>query len=211
MARGLRYWAIKLTAKVAATPIIDLGDEDDPELVLLMLRYLNGSSYSDLRCSMSMPQTLDLGISLFALADQYDVSTLRADIVDWFSMDVRNLMCFEVVPYAFQRLLGPLLCSLPTHRCKMLLPSYALRTLRLYWKTRPFKIYSWMARYCTQHSQGHFSLKSEVGFNSSTLESVVLPKTWICRRCLLPKTTHWLAHDHSLHTAHIEYLESSGS
>lgn len=44
MARGLRYWAIKLTAKVAATPIIDLGDEDDPELVLLMLRYLNGSS-----------------------------------------------------------------------------------------------------------------------------------------------------------------------
>ena len=107
MARGLRYWAIKLTAKVAATPIIDLGDEDDPELVLLILRYLNGSSYSDLRCSMSMPQTLDLGISLFALADQYDVSTLRADIVDWFSMDVRNLMCFEVVPYAFQRLLGP--------------------------------------------------------------------------------------------------------
>lgn len=107
MARGLGYSAIKLTAKVAASPVIDLGDEDDPELVLLMLRYLNGSSYSDLRCSVSMPQTLDLGISLFALADQYDVTTLRADIVDWFSMDVRNLMCFEVVPYAFQRLLGP--------------------------------------------------------------------------------------------------------
>lgn len=107
MARGLGYWAIKLTAKVAASPIIDLGDEDDPELVLLMLRYLNGSSYSDLRCSVPMPQTLDLGISLFALADQYDVSTLRADIVDWFSMDVCNLMCFRVVPCAFQRLLGP--------------------------------------------------------------------------------------------------------
>ncbi|THV91660.1 hypothetical protein D6D26_08830 [Aureobasidium pullulans] len=78
---------------VTASPVIDLGDEDDPELVLLMLRYLDGSSYSDLRCSVSMPQILDL--------------TLRADIVDWFSMDVRNLMCFGVVPYAFQRLLGP--------------------------------------------------------------------------------------------------------
>lgn len=211
MARGLSYWAIKLTAKVASSPIIDLGDEDDPKLVLLMLRYLSGSSYSDLRCSMSMPQTLDLGISLFALADQYDVSTLRADIVDWFSMDVRNLMCFEVVPYAFQRLLGPSALFLADNRCKILLSSYALRTSRLYWKTRPFMIYSWMAHYCTQHSQGHFSLKSEVGFNSSRLESVVLLKNWICRRCLLPKTTHWLAHDHSLHIAHIEYLGSSGS
>ncbi|THY98305.1 hypothetical protein D6C92_02928 [Aureobasidium pullulans] len=109
LAAGSKYFerAFYGDFSVAASPVIDLGDEDDPELVLLMLRYLNGSSYSDLRCSMSMPQTLDLGISLFALADQYDVSTLRADIVDWFSMDVRNLMCFEVVPYAFQRLLGP--------------------------------------------------------------------------------------------------------
>ncbi|THZ86343.1 hypothetical protein D6C84_02558 [Aureobasidium pullulans] len=84
LAAGSKYFerAFYGDFPVAASPIIDLGDEDDPELVLLMLRYLNGSSYSDLRCSVPMPQTLDLGISLFALADQ-------------------------VVPCAFQRLLGP--------------------------------------------------------------------------------------------------------
>ncbi|TIA56741.1 hypothetical protein D6C76_10773, partial [Aureobasidium pullulans] len=66
---------------VSSSPIIDLGDDDDPRLLTWILQYIyrHGTLhnyFSNLKTSnprMSMEQLIDL----FELADKYDVEVLR--------------------------------------------------------------------------------------------------------------------------------------
>ncbi|CAD0112094.1 unnamed protein product [Aureobasidium uvarum] len=72
-----------------------------------MLRYLNGSSYKDLKLNVSIAQILDFDIGMFLLAHQYDIKCLRSRAINHFHKDAENLICFDTVARGIRRLLGP--------------------------------------------------------------------------------------------------------
>ncbi|CAD0088111.1 unnamed protein product, partial [Aureobasidium vineae] len=70
--------------QVASNPVIDLGDEDDPELLTSVIRYL----YCCGPIHDNVPNfSLDRLSEFYLIADKYDISKLRCEVAEFFHME----------------------------------------------------------------------------------------------------------------------------
>ncbi|THW09982.1 hypothetical protein D6D25_07674, partial [Aureobasidium pullulans] len=117
LARKSEYFYRAFTGQfpVASSNEIDLGDDDDPEAVRAMIRYIYDLPYDQMleantfddTAAYSTNEDLLFHIAVFTAADKYDVSTLRPLVVKKFEDLMETTWEGEQFATAIQKLTGP--------------------------------------------------------------------------------------------------------
>ncbi|KAG9642655.1 hypothetical protein KCU64_g12074, partial [Aureobasidium melanogenum] len=74
---------------VASNPVIDLGEDDEPDMVRAMIKFMYGGRYIDYS-RLPSESVVEAMVEMFILADKYDVERLRVSVCNHFTraMDV---------------------------------------------------------------------------------------------------------------------------
>ncbi|KAH0263663.1 hypothetical protein KCU91_g12565, partial [Aureobasidium melanogenum] len=75
--------------EVASNPIVDLGEDDEPDMVRAMIKFMYGGRYIDYS-RLPGESVVEAMVEMFVLADNHDVERLRVSVCNQFTraMDV---------------------------------------------------------------------------------------------------------------------------
>ncbi|KAG9562744.1 hypothetical protein KCU71_g7202, partial [Aureobasidium melanogenum] len=105
---------------VASNAVIDLGDDDDPDLVEVMLRIIyDDEDVSIVNVAMRHPDLFKAFLDFYVLGDRYDVPVLRHLAKEHYVTNIKSIVCmrgeklsgfdefFEQAASSIARILGP--------------------------------------------------------------------------------------------------------
>ncbi|KAG9595701.1 hypothetical protein KCU77_g5493, partial [Aureobasidium melanogenum] len=105
---------------VSSNAVIDLGDDDDPDLVEVMLRIIyDDEDVSIVDIAIRHPDLFKTFLNFYLLGDKYDVPVLRHLAKDHFMTNIKSIVClrgekhscfddmFEQAANSIARILGP--------------------------------------------------------------------------------------------------------
>ncbi|KAG9676938.1 hypothetical protein KCU99_g2159, partial [Aureobasidium melanogenum] len=93
---------------VATSKEVDLGDDDDPEAIQAMLRYIYDMPYAhQVTDHSSFEEDLVFCLNVFIVADKYDVTGLRRKVVPDFRLHLERTWRSETFVACMKKLYGP--------------------------------------------------------------------------------------------------------
>ncbi|KAH0270730.1 hypothetical protein KCU91_g7877, partial [Aureobasidium melanogenum] len=110
LAQKSAYFMTTFTGQfpVATSEEVDLGDDDDPEAIHAMLRYIYDMPYAhQITGSSTLEEDLIFCLNVFIVADKYDVAGLRRKVVPDFRLHLQRTWSSEAFVVCVKNLYGP--------------------------------------------------------------------------------------------------------